>query len=119
MDYHRVYRAAETPGEYVVTVACGTATGSARVWVGTKDADDTSTGTGARAHGQLRWSGNVPAQKWMQFYTKVLARFANNGGLTVNVAVVISPDSGVSRQQADEVQAALRELGLEGRIDSK
>jgi len=118
VDSRGMYRAAETPGEYVVTVACGTASGSARVWVGAKQPDDTKVGPGAAAHGQIRWSGNVPAQKWMQFYTKVLARFANDGGLSVRVDVSISPESGVSRQQADEVRAALRELGLESNLDS-
>jgi len=71
------------------------------------------------AHGQSRWFGEIAAQKWMQFYTKVLARFVGNGGLRLEVKVSISPEGGVSRQQADEIKSALRELGLDGKVDSE
>ena len=105
-----VYRAADTPGEYVVTVASGTSfqLGSC-LGRRTTQPDDPERCPPLLAHGQIRWSGSIPAQKWMQFYTKVLAKFANSGGLTVNVDVVIGPDGGVSRQQAEEIQSALRE----------
>src|SRR5208282_1504713 len=34
----------------------------------------------------LHWSGDVPAQKWMNFYTKVLSRFATTKSLRLTVA---------------------------------
>ena len=40
----------------------------------------------------LRWSGEVPAQKWMNFYTKVLSRFATTKSLRLTVAVDVAPD---------------------------
>ncbi len=36
----------------------------------------------------LTWSGEVPAQKWMNFYTKVLAKFATSKGLRLTVKVM-------------------------------
>ena len=33
----------------------------------------------------IRWTGEVPPQKWMNFYTKVLAKFATSGNLKLNV----------------------------------
>ena len=60
----------------------------------------------------LRWSGEVPAQKWMNFYTKVLARFATTKSLRLTVTVEVAPDGGVSRQSLEETKTALRELGL-------
>jgi hypothetical protein len=60
----------------------------------------------------LRWSGEVPAQKWMNFYTKVLSRFATTKSLRLTVAIEVAPDGGVSKQSMEETKTALRELGL-------
>jgi hypothetical protein len=60
----------------------------------------------------LAWSGEVPAQKWMNFYTKVLAKFATSKSLRLTVRVEASPEAGVSKQMVEETKAALRELGL-------
>jgi uncharacterized membrane protein YgcG len=63
------------------------------------------------------WEGDVPPQKWMNFYTKVLARFATQGGLSIALQVFVEPPGGVSQQQIDEMRAALRELGLEDQVE--
>ena len=60
----------------------------------------------------LTWSGEVPAQKWMNFYTKVLTKFAVGPGLKLKVSVEVKPAGGVSQQRIEETKAALRELGL-------
>ncbi len=60
----------------------------------------------------LRWTGEVPPQKWMNFYTKVLSRFATGKGLRLSVTVDVSPEGGVSAQTVQETKTALRELGL-------
>ena len=60
----------------------------------------------------LRWSGEVPAQKWMNFYTKVLSRFATTKSLRLTVAVEVAPEGGVSEQSLQDTKTALRELGL-------
>jgi hypothetical protein len=60
----------------------------------------------------LRWSGEVPAQKWMNFYTKVLSRFATTKSLRLTVAVEVAPEGGVSEQSVQDTKTALRELGL-------
>jgi hypothetical protein len=51
----------------------------------------------------LRWSGEVPAQKRMNFCTKVLSG---------TVVGEVAPDGGVSRQSMEETKTALRGLGL-------
>lgn len=118
IDARGTYSAAEDPGDYVVTATSGGLNGSAHVWVGVQPAAGSTTGAPDVGPGQLRWFGEIPAQKWMQFYTKVLARFVGSEGLRLEVKVSVAPEGGVSRQQADEVKAALRELGLEGRVES-
>ena len=60
----------------------------------------------------MTWTGNVPSQKWMNFYTKVLSKFAANSGLKLRITVEVSPEGGVSQQKVEETKAALRELGL-------
>ena len=60
----------------------------------------------------LAWTGEIPPQKWMNFYTKVLSRFASARGLKLTVKVEATPEGGVSKQKVEETKAALRELGL-------
>ena len=65
----------------------------------------------------LRWSGEVPSQKWMNFYTRVLSKFATGTGLRLTVRVEIAPEGGVSGQKVEETRSALRELGLNDMLD--
>jgi hypothetical protein len=60
----------------------------------------------------FQWTGQVSPQKWMNFYTKVLSRFATAGGLTLTVSIHVQPPGGVSMGKVDETKVALRELGL-------
>jgi hypothetical protein len=60
----------------------------------------------------IRWKGDVPPQKWMNFYTKVLSKFATQDGLKIGLDVEIAPTGGVSVQRVDEIRVALRELGV-------
>jgi hypothetical protein len=53
----------------------------------------------------------------MNFYTKVLAKFASARGLKLTVKVEATPDGGVSKQKLDETKSALRELGLHDKVD--
>lgn len=61
---------------------------------------------------RVGWQGDVPPQKWMNFYTKVLSKFATQSGLRIGLTVEIAPEGGVSNQKVDEIKVALRELGL-------
>ncbi len=66
---------------------------------------------------RIVWEGDVPPQKWMNFYTKVLARFATKGGLSVSLQVFVEPPAGVSQQQIDELRSSLRDLGLNDHVE--
>lgn len=67
----------------------------------------------------FKWAGEVPPQKWMNFYTKVLSRFAATSGLKLTIQVEVTPPDGLSKQTLEETQSALRELGLDDRITEK
>ena len=58
------------------------------------------------------WTGEVSPQKWMNFYTKVLSRFATGAGLKLTVSVVVAPPGGLASSKIEETRNALRELGL-------
>ena len=73
--------------------------------------DETPVTPGAKVIPGFTWSGEVPHQKWMNFYTKVLSRFSNSGGLRIRVSVDVTPPAGVSTSNLDETRSALRELG--------
>jgi hypothetical protein len=55
----------------------------------------------------------------MNFYTKVLSRFAATPGLKLTIAVEVSPPDGLPQQSLEETQNALRELGLDDRVTEK
>ena len=64
----------------------------------------------------MLWDGDVPAQKWMNFYTKVLSKFASGKGLKISLHVEVAPEGGLSTQKIEETKVALRELGLDDEV---
>jgi hypothetical protein len=63
--------------------------------------------------GTLSWTGEVPSQKWMNFYRKVLTDYAQEKSQKLTVSFEVRPESGVSEQVVDKTKIALRELGLD------
>ncbi len=61
----------------------------------------------------ISWSGSVPAQKWMNFYTKVLTKFATFPGLKLSVRFEIEVPRDQAATKSSETKSALRELGLD------
>jgi hypothetical protein len=60
----------------------------------------------------LAWRGQVTGQKWMNFYMKVLSRFATDHNMDIELNVKITREDGISSQKIEEMKTALRELGL-------
>jgi hypothetical protein len=61
----------------------------------------------------LRWQGTVPPQKWMNFYTKVLSRFASSPGLKLEVSFEAPVDRDQAQARAGDARSGLKELGLD------
>lgn len=112
-----VFEAGKDEGNFLVTVKSGKVSGEASVSIG-KDEEKPGPTVLPDKKGRLTWSGEVPAQKWMNFYTKVLTRFVKSGSLTVKVSFEASPEGGISNQQVEETKASLRELGLKDETGS-
>ena len=64
----------------------------------------------------LSWEGEVPPQKWMNFYTKVLSKFAREKSLRLTVRVEVSSGESIPEQKLEEVKIAFRELGLSDHV---
>ena len=65
----------------------------------------------------LRWIGEISPQKWMNFYTKVLSKFASDKNVKLTVKIEVSIEGEVSQQRRDETKIALQELGLNDEVD--
>lgn len=65
----------------------------------------------------VRWSGTVPPQKWMNFYTKILSKMAANPELVLKVSFEIPADQEQADQTADDAKTGLMELGLDDDVE--
>ncbi len=74
---------------------------------------------GEKTFSLLRWAGEVTPQKWMNFYTKVLSRFVGGTGLKLKIEIEVKPEGGISQQKVEQTKIALRELGLDEKMESK
>ena len=64
----------------------------------------------------LQWSGAVPTQKWMHFYTKIVTRFATSPDLKIEVRFTVPVESEQMQAKVAEVKNGLRELGLDDNV---
>jgi hypothetical protein len=55
----------------------------------------------------------------MNFYTKVLTRFAANKALKLTVRVELASDEPIPAQKVEETKVSLRELGLNDDVQVK
>jgi hypothetical protein len=74
-------------------------------------------GEGTSGSSGMSWRGEVPAQKWMNFYTRVLTKLGIGEGLKLTVTVEYKSEGGAGKQKVDDVKGALRELGLNDRLE--
>jgi hypothetical protein len=112
-----MYTAGPTPGLYTVKAAAGDCEALAEVRV-LSPADVRAVeeeGKKALHDGKrkLRWKGSVPAQKWMNFYTKILTRFATSPDLKLEVSFEIPLEREQAESKAGETRSGLKELGLD------
>ncbi|MHB1035146.1 MAG: hypothetical protein ACYC35_25405 [Pirellulales bacterium] len=60
----------------------------------------------------IRWRGMIPAQKWTNFYMKVITRFASSPDLKLEVSFEVPVEGDQGQTKADETRSGLKELGL-------
>jgi hypothetical protein len=111
-----VFTAGNDEGNFLVTTKCSQIAGQAGIVI-TKENGITKPPPDRIRPARLAWSGEIPAQKWMNFYTKVLTRFVKDGKLTIKVSFDVAPEGGLSDQKLEETKAALRELGVDDNVN--
>ncbi len=121
-----IYVAGSAEGTFAVEIVSGEAKGGAAVsvakYVQPTGGGEVGGGMNPKPSGkisEIRWTGQVPSAKWMTFYTKVLAKYAKEKGLTLKASFELRPDQGLTKQQVDELRATLRELGLEDDLEAE
>lgn len=67
----------------------------------------------------ITWQGEVPPQKWMNFYTKVLSKFSTGAGLKLTLKVEVTSPDGIPVHKVEETKVALRELGLRDALEGE
>jgi hypothetical protein len=65
---------------------------------------------------RIEWTGEVPPQKWMNFYTKFLTKFVGEKGLRLTIKVEVSRGDGIPDHKIEEAKVALQELGLDSDV---
>ena len=112
-------RASPRPAAEAQPQSTSTSTSAAIPTQQTPPSQSTLPPAAPTASSRVTWQGDVPPQKWMNFYTKVLSKFATQPGLRIGLNVEIAPQGGVSLQKVDEIRVALRELGLSDDVGSE
>lgn len=110
------FTAGAEPGAYSVAAEKDGVVGRAAVQILSKTAPAAGAGGAGGGGGSgrplIRWTGTVPPQRWTNFYTKVLTRFANTPGLKITVSFEVPVDADKAKASVDDARSALRELGL-------
>ncbi|MFO0881272.1 MAG: DUF499 domain-containing protein [Gemmataceae bacterium] len=121
VDGAGVFQAGTDEGSFVVTATAGSVRGSADVMVARPGVTPPPVITPpvTKEPNRLSWEGQVPAQKWMNFYTKVLSKFTASKGLRLTVRFDLEGDGPISPQKIEETKVALRELGLDDALDQE
>jgi hypothetical protein len=132
IDANGVLTAGKDPGNFTVTAKVGDISTTVNFTIRAKTASDSGnesfgsdtgsdSGTGSThppdpvpQTTSLKWKGEVPTQKWTNFYMRVLSKFASDKSLNLRLTVEVEAAGEVSEQKRQEAEAALKELGLEG-----
>jgi hypothetical protein len=112
VDADGVFLAGADEGNFLVTARAGAVTASAQVAVARGTPPPPPPPPPPKEATQLSWQGEIPPQKWMNFYTKVLSKLAGNKGLNLSVHFELAAGGAISQQKVEEIKVALRELGL-------
>jgi hypothetical protein len=124
IDANGILTAGQTPGNFTVTAKAAGISTTATFNLVTKGAKDTSGDSGGFDPPNppppprgLTWTGDITPQKWTNFYMRVLSKLINDKNLDLNLTVVVKAEGQISDHQRQEVESALKELGLEGKLE--
>lgn len=109
-----LFSAGDHGGAFTVKATVDGNEALAEVRVTTKD--EAPPAVPASGERYVRWSGTVPPQKWMNFYTKVLSKYATSPDLRLEVSFRVKVDREQGDGKVSETKSSLRELGLDDNV---
>ena len=104
-----LFTAGDNAGQFTVHAKADGIEAIAEVRVSTEEEEPKRKKTDKQ---MICWSGDVPPQKWMNFYTKVLSRFASSPDLRLTVSFEVPAEDDQARAKAGEARMGLKDLGL-------
>ena len=113
IDNGGFFTAGKEKGSFTVTATVKEFVESVTVIIVKEPIDEGPTPTNLK----FSWTGEIPPQKWMNFYTKVLTPFAVGMGLKLTLKLEVSDEEGLSEPKIEDVKVALRELGLNDDVE--
>lgn len=116
-----IFKAGDVEGTYKISALVGDIATSAEIVISKEEKKlfPSETDTPKDVYRKLTWRGEIQPQKWMNFYTKVLSKFATSIGLKITLNIEIAPSDGVSKQKVEETKSSLRELGMDDEIKAE
>lgn len=111
-----VFKISDGEGEYIVSAQVDNIKAESRISVSSEKREPIKPEIAKAESRALSWTGEIPPLKWMNFYTKVIAKFANMGGLKIRVNLDIPSTEGLSNQKIEETKLSLKELGLDDNL---
>lgn len=111
-----LFSAGPTAGAAEVSVKAGGRTAICQINIVEKVEKPDSAKAHSSGQKFLQWNGEIPPQKWNQFFMKVLVKLTQIQGLKLKVNLE-APVSNTDEQRIDEARSGLKDLGLEDKID--
>ena len=115
IDSHGLFTAGEHGGAFTAKAFAGGTEAFAEIRITTSEEAPPEPPPGER---YVRWRGAVPPQKWMNFYTKVLTKYATMPDLKLEVSFEVKVDREQAEAKAADTKSSLRELGLDENVVS-
>lgn len=94
-----VFQAGQEEGNFIVTASAGDLKVTSKVVIKKVEA---------------HWSGEMPHQKWSQFYTRVLMKHVVGNKLKLTIDMDLSD---VTDEDVEQIRIALKELGLDDDVE--
>jgi hypothetical protein len=116
IDSNGLFTAGEHGGAFGAKAVAGSSEAFAEIRITTQD--ETPPVEAPPGERYIRWRGAVAPQKWMNFYTKVLSKYATLPDLRLEVSFEVKVDHEQAESKAAETKSGLRELGLDDNVSS-
>lgn len=116
IEQNGVFTAGNDEGEFLVSASIDNIKAEARVTI-VERKTKTNEGEKSSIKKHLKWQGEIPYLKWMNFYQKIIAKQVGSSDIKISIDLDLINNAGFSIQNMEELQIALKELGVKNDIN--